>query len=739
MIFLISMLLVGFSGIVAQIIILRELLVGFSGNELTIAIILANWVIAEAIGAFLAGKFADRIRNKIRLFVIFEIIFLIVLPIAIYLCRVFKALVGIPAFEAVSFPVVIISSLVIILPVGFIHGALFSLGCKIRFLKNIDGPAGSVARIYSWEMWGTIVGGLALAFLFINHFTAFEIILFIFYINLVIILVLICNKRFKFISIVLTTILLALFFIPISSFLEITSLSNQWKGEVVLDHKNSNYGNVVVTKNLEQYTFFYNGIPIITTPYPDRDFVEEFGNFALLFHSNPKKVLLVSSGAGGLINEVLKHDITSLKYVEIDSLIIEMLKKYPTDLSARELNDRRLEIINTDPRYFLKTTQDTFDIILIGLSNQSDLSTNRIFTVEFFGEAKKRLNPEGIISLWVPGSLTYLGVELRDLNKTILNSLKNQFLYVRIIPGDYNIYLASNSLKIMNIKTSDLSKNILKENIQTSLLIPSYIAYRLDSQKIDWFNKELSGGTLELNRDLKPIAVFENQKLITKKLSPGLNVLFEIAKAINLKIVIIAVILITIILNIIIKRVGSGRIAIAYAIATTGFFGMLANLLLIFSYQIFYGYLYYKITLLLTVFMSGIALASIYISPKLEGFKNPKRLLLWLEGGLILFSISLGLIISNFNCNNLVFYFLLLISGCFMGLEFPIASKLYLRRKEEVGSVSGQLYAADMLGGWVAGMLAAVVFLPILGFLDTCIMMALLKLSSFILLTKRSN
>ncbi len=43
-----SLLIMGLSGIVAQIILLRELLVTFLGNELTLGIILANWMIMEA-------------------------------------------------------------------------------------------------------------------------------------------------------------------------------------------------------------------------------------------------------------------------------------------------------------------------------------------------------------------------------------------------------------------------------------------------------------------------------------------------------------------------------------------------------------------------------------------------------------------------------------------------------------------------------------------------------------------
>ena len=64
--FLSALLLMGFSGIVAQVLLLRELLIVFSGNELTIGIILASWLILEAAGAFLLGRWIEHIRRKLE-------------------------------------------------------------------------------------------------------------------------------------------------------------------------------------------------------------------------------------------------------------------------------------------------------------------------------------------------------------------------------------------------------------------------------------------------------------------------------------------------------------------------------------------------------------------------------------------------------------------------------------------------------------------------------------------------
>ena len=86
----VSLFIKGLSGIVAQIILMRELLISFLGNELTLGIILANWLILVAIGSIITGKFVEKVKRKMEVFVLFQLSFSVALPFAIYLSRIFK-------------------------------------------------------------------------------------------------------------------------------------------------------------------------------------------------------------------------------------------------------------------------------------------------------------------------------------------------------------------------------------------------------------------------------------------------------------------------------------------------------------------------------------------------------------------------------------------------------------------------------------------------------------------------
>ena len=58
-----AVVVLGFSAIVTQTILVREFLSVFSGNELVIGVVLANWMILTGFGSWL-GHFAEKVRNR---------------------------------------------------------------------------------------------------------------------------------------------------------------------------------------------------------------------------------------------------------------------------------------------------------------------------------------------------------------------------------------------------------------------------------------------------------------------------------------------------------------------------------------------------------------------------------------------------------------------------------------------------------------------------------------------------
>jgi hypothetical protein len=160
---------------------------------------------------------------------------------------------------------------------------------------------------------------------------------------------------------------------------------------------------------------------------------------------------------------------------------------------------------------------------------------------------------------------------------------------------------------------------------------------------------------------------------------------------------------------------------------------MLANLLLLFSFQVNFGFLYHKIGLLISFFMAGIAVASIILSRKIKLAATAFNLFAFAEASVILFLFILMSVIKTLEAP-WAHPILIFATGFFVGFQFPLAGNLYLKGNKGVGETAGSLYFSDLFGGWIAGMLGAAVFLPILGIEQACIVMIALKVSSLLIL-----
>jgi predicted membrane-bound spermidine synthase len=73
-------------------------------------------------------------------------------------------------------------------------------------------------------------------------------------------------------------------------------------------------------------------------------------------------------------------------------------------------------------------------------------------------------------------------------------------------------------------------------------------------------------------------------------------------------------------------------------------------------------------------------------------------------------------------------------AGICTGMQFPIAHRILTSDVRNTGKNAGILYAADLAGSWVAGMIGSIVLIPVLGIAQALCVAALFKLSSAVIL-----
>jgi len=124
---------------------------------------------------------------------------------------------------------------------------------------------------------------------------------------------------------------------------------------------------------------------------------EMMAHVPILAHGAATRVLIVGGGDGGMAREVLKHTaVERVVMVEIDAGVIEFSKQYLPGIGAGAFDDPRLDVVIADGADFMRAEGKSFDVIIVDSTDPIGPGVT-LFTDTFYGHAKRRLSPGGIL------------------------------------------------------------------------------------------------------------------------------------------------------------------------------------------------------------------------------------------------------------------------------------------------------------------------------------------------------
>lgn len=122
----------------------------------------------------------------------------------------------------------------------------------------------------------------------------------------------------------------------------------------------------------------------------------------LCSHPNPRRILIVGGGDGGVLREVCKHEsVQHITMVEIDPDVIQVAKQYFHGTAAG-FRDERVHIVHADAADFLAQRDDTaadcYDVIL-GDTSDPVGPAESLFQPAFYENMFRALTDRGIIAV----------------------------------------------------------------------------------------------------------------------------------------------------------------------------------------------------------------------------------------------------------------------------------------------------------------------------------------------------
>jgi len=699
-----ALLVLGFSGIMSQLIVIREFLNVFQGNELIMGMILFTWMILTAAGSKLGYPLihASAFRKNLARCFLLEGILPLVLITLLYVAESLVFPPGTTKGPVTAF----VFCLFLLMPFCLLTGMLFTmLATALSHSSQIN----SVSRAYSWESSGSMFAGLLFSMILVYWLRTYQVLAMILFLNLVMYAMILPFHKATWADYLIPFLLLIVTAYQCFRPADIRIKSLHFKNQELVYTQDSPFGNISVTKTAGQFNFYGNNALLFSTE--NKILQEEAVHFALLQCPKPVQVLIVSGGIAGMAQEVFKYPVVKLvDYLEINPWLVKAEKKY-----SNIPPDSRLRIRSKDARTWIMKTKTKYDAIIINTPDPSNAQINRFYTLEFFSEVKKALRTNGVFLISLSATGNYMSPTAKELHRVIYQTLKKAFPQVVVIPGERNYYISSEE----TLRT-DIANALEKAGIENDYVQPGYIEDDLLLQNSRQILDEIGTGTVRYNQDFVPRAyLLQIQHWLTVFQQKNRIIWLMIALLILMPVLILRL------------RVIS---PVAAGVFTGGMAGAsLLFLILIFS-QILYGQVYQMLGVIVALYMTGLALGSgpgvpvkMRISP---------RTYIRIQWLLMIILLLFPMAVSGLNhLGTWMGQGLLLITTAvtafLAGLEFFTGSRL---EQQHPDKIAGNLYSVDLAGSALGILAVSMVLFPWLGLLYTCLILAALVLMSLVVM-----
>jgi len=193
---------------------------------------------------------------------------------------------------------------------------------------------------------------------------------------------------------------------------------------------------------------------------------------AMFYHQNPKRVLIIGGGDGGVLREVVKHPVETIFLVDIDKKVIEVSKKYLPSVSKGAFKDKRLKIFNEDALKLIKKYKNFFDIIIDDLTDPTGPSLN-LWKIGFYKNVLRTLKEEGVVGFQTAYLKERFAKRAREKLRKVFPFFKVHKAFVGCFPFDEHTFsFGSKKIDFDKISFKEIREKYQKIKLKTKYYSP---------------------------------------------------------------------------------------------------------------------------------------------------------------------------------------------------------------------------------------------------------------------------
>ena len=762
----------GAYAVCAQATLLREAQVLVLGSELSWGLVLAFWLVGVAVGATISGRGhpASRPSAALGKFAAAGLLIPLALLAVVIFLRCVRSTLGVGPGEYVGPGTMFWVTLLATAPVSVWVGLAFPAASALVALPH--GPTAEKARAVGWvyltESAGALAGGVLFSFVLVGRVGAVAMamgggIL----LALAVAWVIRCSGGPRWAA-VLAVVLAILPSGYLASGLahrtETATVRARWssfaQGLDFVASADTRYQNVAIGRLADQFSLYSSGIVSATWPNPTDAAVE--AHLAACEAPRPERILVLGGGGGGaegIITELLRHRPARIDLVTLDEKCFDLVRPYRTAPDGRALEDPAVRIHFADARRFVKRAPaqgDRYDLVILAAAEPASALQARLYTEEFFAELSRAMSDDGVLAFSLSGSVGYWGPEAAHYVGSIVRPMERVFPNTLLAFGYPTHCYAARRAGVLTDSGTALAARYRARGVRSPHFDPIWFegaSDLLDARKRAGLRRALAAYPPAIeNTDEHPAAALYHMRFWLKTSEaahpradrPATQRWDAFGALARLRIdwvlgAALAATLLAASWGLVRGRRGFRRAAVRWSVGTTGFASIAVEIILLYTFQTLYGYVYGMVGLVIGVFMAGLVLGSYLMNRRLartgtDFCRQPGlRTLVALDLAIAVFAALLVLVLAVLRASaadwpvQAATFLLVAISGMLGGLVFPLAAAVAMEERSGVARAAGAIAAADYVGACLGALATGVLLVPILGVSGACLAVAAVK------------
>ncbi|KAI9884542.1 MAG: putrescine aminopropyltransferase [Watsoniomyces obsoletus] len=241
-------------------------------------------------------------------------------------------------------------------------------------------------------------------------------------------------------------------------------ISEMWPGQAmtlkvnqVLHHEKSQYQDILIFESTDHGTVLVLDNVIQCTEKDEFSYQEMITHLAMNSHPEPKNVLVIGGGDGGVLREVIKHEtVEEVILCDIDEAVIRLSKKYLPGMAVG-FQHPKVKTHVGDGFKFLADRKEEFDVIITD-SSDPEGPAETLFQKPYFELLHTALREGGVISTQAESQMLHLSfiANLKQVCKSVFPIVEYAYTSTPTYPsGQIGFMVCCKQSFIDNTNTND--------------------------------------------------------------------------------------------------------------------------------------------------------------------------------------------------------------------------------------------------------------------------------------------